>query len=248
MVRWLPLVAVVFVIYVFEINASEPKIGCLTGPKHKEKPTPEDKTYVACHAYMNRSCCTADFTRQFLQSPITKVDDTYWNLCGNLSQKCESFMTDIECFYRCSPLSINWENPNYPSSFLRVPVCGEFCDAWFEACKDDMTCAEGGDWITGFHWSDSRENSCKANNSCTTWKEVYGDGKGLCEKQWGKSFEYGSDKDKCLQLRFEEGQQNNNEAVVKKIFGSKVTGGSTRIGFSLFVFGVVLGPSGLFLL
>ena len=31
-----------------------------------------------------------------------------------------------------------------------VPVCAEYCDAWFQACKDDLTCVEN--WLEDFHF------------------------------------------------------------------------------------------------
>ncbi len=33
-----------------------------------------------------------------------------------------------------------WQDPNFPAFALGLPVCGSFCDAVFEACKNDRFC------------------------------------------------------------------------------------------------------------
>ena len=35
--------------------------------------------------------------------------------------------------------------------FLNVPLCPSVCGAWWDACKDDLTCKE--DWSQGFNWT-----------------------------------------------------------------------------------------------
>lgn len=51
----------------------------------------------------------------------------------------------------------------------RVPICSKYCDDWFEACKDDMTCAQ--DWLNGFNFT-SNVYSCPTSSTCRTFSEV----------------------------------------------------------------------------
>ncbi len=61
----------------------------------------------------------------------------------------------------------HWQNI-YPSSLANLPVCREFCDAWFEACADDMTCVKN--WITDWNNVDG-QNLCPNNPPvCKTYR------------------------------------------------------------------------------
>ena len=51
----------------------------------------------------------------------------------------------------------------------RVPICSKYCDDWFEACKDDMTCAQ--DWLNGFNFT-SNVYSCPTSSTCRPFSEV----------------------------------------------------------------------------
>ena len=61
------------------------------------------------------------------------------------------------CFYECEPMLKHYEIKHSPGDLGDVPICGKYCDEWFEACKDDKTCTR--DWLEGkvihnrrFHW------------------------------------------------------------------------------------------------
>ena len=41
----------------------------------------------------------------------------------------------------------HFQRPDKPNDIRDVPICKTYCDEWFEACKNDMTCVE--DWIDG---------------------------------------------------------------------------------------------------
>lgn len=187
---------------------------CLPGEKHKDSPSAEE-SMVACQAYKSDSCCTSDFTKQLATSPVKKIDNFSWTPCNKtLSRKCESFMVSVECFYRCSRNAIFWRNPNYQSAVLKAPICASFCDGWFEACKEDLTCA--GNWISGFNTSRDGSNTCK--DPCRNFSDYYVSGKDLCESMWGTlSFVY--KETDCLQLNFTDPNPNDN--LVEKLFGDK---------------------------
>lgn len=188
---------------------------CLSGGKHKDSPSAEE-SMVACQAYKNDSCCTSDFTKQLATSPVEKIDNFSWTQCNkNLSRRCESFMISVECFYRCSANAIYWKNPDYQSALLKAPICASFCDGWFEACKDDLTCAKN--WISGFNMTTDGSNTCK--QPCKSFSDYYVSGKDLCESMWGRSFIY--KETECLQLNFTD--PNPNDKLVEELFAQKPT-------------------------
>lgn len=200
-------------------NCFERPDKCLPGGKHKESPSAEE-SMTACKAYKDDSCCTSDFTKQLAMSPITKIDNFSWTPCNKtLSPKCEAFLAMVECFYRCSHNAIFWKNPQYPSALLEAPICAGFCDDWFDACKDDLTCAKN--WLTDFN-STTGINTCK--QPCRNFSDYYTDGKDLCEGMWGKTFVY--KETDCLQLNFTS--PNPNDKLVEELFGE--SGNKTKNG------------------
>ena len=51
----------------------------------------------------------------------------------------------------------------------RVPICSGYCNDWFDACKDDMTCVQN--WLSGFNYS-TNVNTCPAQSTCRKFSEV----------------------------------------------------------------------------
>lgn len=176
---------VVYCCYTTIVEAALPAAICLTGEFHKAKPGPETSNYTACHLYKTNTCCTAAFTEQLSKNPIRKIGNFSWNNCGDFGPKCQAYLKEVECFYQCSPNVGYWKGA-YQGSFAKVPLCGKFCDSWFDACRNENTCAKN--WIMDFKMNSYGENSC--NGTCKTFAAVYGDGKGLCESMWGDSFVY----------------------------------------------------------
>ena len=188
---------------------------CLPGMRHKPKPTPEDDSYKACHVFKNSSCCTSEFTNQLALNVVQKIGNFSWTLCGrNLSRRCQDYMVGVECFYSCSPYVGLWADPKYNQSFNNAPVCSDYCDSWYDACKHDLSCARN--WIFDFNSTADGHNVCKRN--CTTFKELYKDGKDLCETMWDDSFKYTENQDLCLHFQYNS-SHNPNKDVVQKIFG-----------------------------
>ena len=162
---------------------------CLTGTFHKLNPGPETSDYKACHAYKDKTCCTAAFTNQLAVTPIAKIGNFSWLTCRqrSLSKQCEDFMREVECFYQCSPNVGYWKG-QFRGSFVGVPICSSFCDSWFDACKDDLTCAKN--WITDFDYDQNGNNLCKSSATCSKFSDIYKNGSGLCNAMWGTSFKY----------------------------------------------------------
>ncbi|XP_069088873.1 riboflavin-binding protein-like [Pleurodeles waltl] len=168
--------------------------SCLKGPDHKPVPSPEEGM-AACTIYSNASCCHANFTSQLAESPVIAVDNYYWNRCGNLSAPCENYLRNIHCFYQCSPHAAHWMHANFTAAIVHVPLCQSFCDGWFDACKEDLTCVRN--WMTD--WTvDENGNQCK--NECIPYSQMYENGTDLCLSQWGDSFTPSQTSCHCLEL------------------------------------------------
>ena len=111
-----------------------------------------------------------------------------------------------------------------------VPVCADYCDAWFEACKDDMTCVES--WWTEFNFEDgSNANSCPDGSTCRTFQDVYRDGEGLCNMIWGDQLIYSTNSENCTVMTFDNSfpNPNFNLAFPQSSSLSVVKSGSTMI-------------------
>ncbi|XP_067996630.1 riboflavin-binding protein-like [Melanerpes formicivorus] len=186
-----------FVVTLFAVitSSSCKKYGCLEGDTHKPKPSREPNMQE-CTLYSKSSCCYADFTGQLARSPVIKVNNSYWNRCGQLSKSCEDFTKKIECFYRCSPHAARWIHPNSTAAIQFVPLCQSFCDDWYEACKDDSICVRN--WLTDWERDASGGNRCK--NKCIPYSEMYANGTDMCQNMWGKSFKVSESSCLCLQM------------------------------------------------
>ena len=89
-----------------------------------------------------------------------------------------------------------------------VPVCADYCNAWFDACKDDLTCVEN--WLHGYAKDQDGNNICPVNSTCITFQEMYSSGEGLCNKMWGEAFYYSTDTDNCTVMAFNNSMINPN--------------------------------------
>ena len=196
---------------------------CLPGNNHKKYASAEENL-LACKAYKNNSCCTSDFTRQLVNPPIKSIYNFSWTPCNNtLSARCEAFLVLIECFYRCSPDAIYWENPDFPSAIKKAPICASFCDEWYDACRDDLTC--GRNWLTDFNVSADGVNTCK--QPCKNFSAYFTNGKDLCEGKWGQTFVYKENDVDCLKMNITSPNQNGE--VVKKRLSNKDAKGSSLV-------------------
>lgn len=203
-------------------NASK----CIKGPRHQSQPTDESASsnYKICLDYQKSSCCTPEFTSELSKSDVTHIDDGIsifnWSHCGGMSTQCEAFFIDIECFYRCSPNLIYFEGA-FQSSLNRVPLCAGYCDSWFNACADDLSCVQNwafGEYATSYQKNKNGVNvtinECPANSTCKTFKDLYTNGEGLCNILWGGSFNYTKNTELCLT----PGYQRVNAEVNKLLF------------------------------
>ena len=63
----------------------------------------------------------------------------------------------------------HYEIAHSPGDLGDVPICGKYCDDWFEACKDDKTCTR--DWLEGKLTQITRKSSCV--NARGIWTAAY---------------------------------------------------------------------------
>ncbi|XP_033008145.1 riboflavin-binding protein-like [Lacerta agilis] len=191
------------------------KRQCLEGAAHKLRPSQENNLHE-CTLYSKSSCCSEDITKELADSPVIKVNTTYWNRCGNNSKLCQSYMKKIECFYRCSPYTAHWAHPLYAAAIVSVPMCQNFCDDWYEACKNDFTCVSN--WLTDWAIDEKGENHCK--NACIPYHEMYGNGTDMCKSMWGDSLKVSDSPCLCLQM-------DEMDSKVVKLLEERASGNSS---------------------
>ena len=118
-----------------------------------------------------------------------------------------------------------------------VPVCASYCDAWFEACRNDLTCVE--DWLADFDFALDGVNSCPASSTCITFEEMYGNGEGLCNRMWGEAFIYSTNMNNCTVMVFNNTMPNPNYGLTFP----QVSGGQSTVvmmGSAVVLYGTVL--------
>jgi len=152
---------------------AEPQPGCLSDRALSE-PTAQTDLGM-CSAYTGLSCCNSEraqvyssfsfpfpffqifdvnlgFSVNRLEDQAARHEPLGYDLghCDDqkpLSKQCEQFFLEHACYDQCDPYLHQWANPilDSPNIPIGVPVCSDYCDAWFEACKDDLTCAD--EWL-----------------------------------------------------------------------------------------------------
>jgi len=100
-----------------------------------------------------------------------------------------------------------------------MPIMASQCDAWFEACKDDLFCAchEGApcaeDWmVPGSYFSLPTLECSVENGECVPFSQLYADGRQLCENMWDGAFLYSEDEGAYAMRPELLGRHNNDVA------------------------------------
>jgi len=170
-------------------------------------PTTLPSILPICQAYAgttNGSCCTNDFV-SLLDSPLG-VGGLYpgysFNHCPgrNMSDRCLAFMNYQECNFGCDPYLTGLINNYYNGdpSFTAIPVCANYCNEWFDACKNDYTCVTN--WET---WPTTNgQYSCPAGSTCSTFASRFVNGSGICNLLWGNVYTYSTDINTCKTFNF----------------------------------------------
>ena len=167
---------------------------CLDGKHHKEVPGPEGDEFKKyhCSPWAERSCCTSKTAQSIQRDGVLTLYNMKWNHCGrNLSRTCRDWFMKDTCFYECSPnlgpfLVVDKRSKiTRKERVLNVPLCASDCDAWFEACKDDLTCSDN--WGKNWKWT-KQGNQCI--KECKTFKEYFHDSQNFCNEIFDATFEY----------------------------------------------------------
>lgn len=149
-----------------------------------------------CKWYEHETCCTPETDQKIKEGGELAVDGTRWDECGKLSPACSKYHHLETCRYECSPNLEKYivKGRGGGERFRGIPVCGSFCDAWYNACKDDMICAKN--WVKDFKWGKSGNKCVKP---CKTYREYYGSGEDLCNNIWWHAMHYSNAPD-CVSV------------------------------------------------
>lgn len=101
-----------------------------------------------------------------------------------------------------------------------VPVCSNYCDSWFEACKNDSTCFDN--FEEAYINASGMPNNCRSSQ-CRTFREIFVNSKGLCDRLWGPVYKYSTDLNNCTVMEFDSGMPNPNTKLTFPSSGSLST-------------------------
>ena len=162
-----------------------------------------------CGSYASASCCTDTYVTAVKSSSAAIYKGWSFDQCGRtMGASCRAYMQAQECSFGCDPsLSATYfAQYNDASNFQPINLCGSYCDAWFEACKNELTCSSN--WQTWFI-DPAQGYVCNATpvgapmQPCKTIGETFGNGRGLCgvnpkasngtQGMWGTTYSYAAD-------------------------------------------------------
>ncbi|XP_013918037.1 PREDICTED: retbindin [Thamnophis sirtalis] len=169
----------------FWVNAKDTEDHCLSGGKHKANPSAEEELGI-CQMYAENACCSPEVAQE-----LSRASAGSWNRCGSLSIRCEEYLRQLDCFYHCSPIAAQWPHHQQPTALMAVPLCQNFCDQWYDACREDVTCPGNWPWGADGH---------NCSQECHSFGQMYKDGKELCENIWDDAFIVSADPCQCLML------------------------------------------------
>jgi folate receptor len=122
---------------------------------HKPKPFAEGETFTECYPFRKNACCYEKTVED--ADTINKLygDEYRWDRCGPMRPECARFFVQESCFYECDPnaglfrkytpknvsddptlIGSEWE-------LYKLPLKGDYCDAWFQACRFESFCGNG---------------------------------------------------------------------------------------------------------
>ncbi|VDD78711.1 unnamed protein product [Mesocestoides corti] len=128
---------------------------CQESEHQKQRPSPE-YGLTSCTAWKNNSCCTAATATSITSE---KLHGFNFEVCGKMSSACLAFFHDDHCLVKCSPNLGPWlvqlSSSRFNERAFKVPLCESDCNSWYDACKNDKTCATN--WNSGgFDWESGR--------------------------------------------------------------------------------------------
>lgn len=128
---------------------------------HKEEPSAEGDDFTECLPWKEKACCK-NSTVVSAESLRNSYGAGYeWDRCGPMTQECSRFFVQEACLYECDVTAGLYrkytdeeaadENSPGFENFWQIegmPIKASYCDAWFNACRNDHFCGgEGGDFF-----------------------------------------------------------------------------------------------------
>ncbi|GFT85496.1 folate receptor alpha [Nephila pilipes] len=213
-------------------NKDELLNWCLKSQSHKYKPGKEDSLHEQCLPWKDHSCCTEEVSVGVHESNMYNftLDHCFSQSGINMSSQCRKYFNQNDCFYECEPHIGLWvvqaQRKIASERFYKVPLCASDCNAWFNACKNDLTCAYN--WPRDFKFSKGR-NSCK--DKCKTFRSFYSSAKEFCENVWDNSWLYTPDSEPCLHINFDGSSGNPNRKVAEYYIDKRLQTGQASSSF-----------------
>ncbi|CAK8680411.1 folate receptor beta-like [Clavelina lepadiformis] len=211
------LKGILLCIFVVTVLADEDVLNtCLDAKYHKSKPSIEDALFSECSSWKDRSCCTNKTAYWSHQSGPENSYNFSYDHCGSMSDKCRRRFFQDNCFYECSPNVGPWivtEKISYRNQrFKNVPICESSCTAWYDDCKNDLTCKD--DWGDGWNWT-SGFNTCPENAKCKSFSEIFQNATNFCQRVFVGDFAVvpKDSKEPCLVLWFDSKVNPNDEVA-----------------------------------
>lgn len=187
---------------------------CIDSKTHKLKPGPEDALFKQCSPWKNRSCCTPNNTVTMHDKNVHWLNFN-WDHSGNLSDECRRHFVQDLCFYECSPNTGPWlkavKMKIRNEKYFDVPLCKSQCDAWWDACRYDLTCLPN--WSKGFNWT-TGTNVCPTGSVHKTFNKMFGNATNFCEQVWNYSWKVVADTEPCMKIWF-NGTTNPNDEIAR---------------------------------
>lgn len=130
---------------------------------HKTAPSSEGDDMTECHPWKDEACCNHS-TVKSAEALRTGYGGGYeWDRCGPMSPECERFFVQEGCMYECdvtaglyrkctdAQVTAAGDNRSDPCrnkgwQMYKMPIKASYCNAWFDACRNDRFCG-GGDFF-----------------------------------------------------------------------------------------------------
>eukprot|EP01025_Chloroclados_australasicus_P053033 TRINITY_DN6203_c0_g1_i3.p2 TRINITY_DN6203_c0_g1~~TRINITY_DN6203_c0_g1_i3.p2 ORF type:complete len:506 (-),score=51.34 TRINITY_DN6203_c0_g1_i3:426-1889(-) len=181
--------------------------------------------YDYCRQYKDNACCSFDTVNNL----VSLYPGYEFNRCDSdpalprkMSDECFKYFVDELCFYECDVNAGKYRaHPTCEENsweMVGMPIKASYCNAWFDACKDDFICACRPEDNCSAPKSSFAlpQINCTYDNgegTCQTLSEVYADGKELCEVMFDGAFIYYEDEENAYTMSFEEGEPNPNNDI-----------------------------------
>jgi folate receptor len=134
--------------------------------------TVENHDFKECHPWAEGACCHESTVVTPDKLNNLYGPEYHWNRCGPISQACERFYVQEACFYECdvnlghyrkcddsqvaaavyqtdgvTPCTSSWDPGcgcfENTWQIENMPIQAAYCDAFYEACYDDLFCGSG---------------------------------------------------------------------------------------------------------